>query len=87
MSSIELRDGVTFTFHAFPAIYDPKRAFKGNKGYRFGMLSKCTYDTLKDAKCEVKRLRSVYKRTGRWKEWLSDPGFLTIQRVEKTTVR
>lgn len=53
----------TYEFRAFPATYWAKD--KGTKynphGYRFGCLSQFSFDSLKAARCEVRRLKKVYK--------------------------
>lgn len=63
-----------YKFAAFPATYMPKyrhrvgRRWKGKMyygGYRFGVLSEYRFDTLQEAKREVRRLERIYARSDR----------------------
>lgn len=87
---------VTYQFSAFPATYwakdrkvkNPKHC--GYKGYRFDVLSKFSYDTLAEARREVRRLRKIYKQTGRdekdYTGFEKEVSFLQIFKVEKTPI-
>lgn len=76
---------VTYEFEAFPADYWPQDRHGENHGYRFGVLSRFTYNTLKEARQEVRRLKRIAKLCDRETSWL-DEDLLKIERVEKTTV-
>lgn len=74
---------VHYEFEAFPATYRAHdRGSKYNPhGYIFGCLLTFTFDTLTEAKREMKRLKRIYKLAHR-----PEYDLLKIYRVVKTPV-
>lgn len=79
----------TYEFDAFPVEYDPRYRWQKDpggwcyRGWKYGILSRFTCGSLKEAKRAVDRLRRVYQLTGR-KHLLKDERYLKIERVERT---
>jgi hypothetical protein len=76
---------VTYEFSAFPVDHWPGT----HRPWRFGALSTFTFDTLKEARTEIRRLKRIYRQEGREhllanEPYIKDTWLLKVTKVEKT---